>query len=140
MNENCFMGDAGGLNPEIRAILQYNTSAGLPNTTAWNETMDSKCVDLNLTELVPLSPKPAMPPTSDLFVRIDVSFQTVAGDLNFGFMNSTSWIPLNNSNILLKSASDAATSIQGIDQSFDIKNQFVYAIPTIKTVEYISCL
>src|ERR1700731_4934330 len=87
MNTNCFNGDTSNLNPDVLAILQYNTTEiSIPNTTTWDASMDPICQDLNLTELVPLQPE--IVPTAGTFVRIDVSFQTKAADLNFGFMNN----------------------------------------------------
>jgi Multicopper oxidase len=137
MNTNCFNDMNDQLDPMVLAILQYNTpSISVPNTTAWDNTMDVICRDLNLTELVPLNPEPL--PESDLQVRIDTSFQTRAADLNFAFVNSTSWIPLNGTNILQKVAfTDGNYSVQGVDSAdFPIASQFVYSIPDIKTVEY----
>ena len=139
MNTNCFNNDNEQLDPTILGILQYNTTGiSIPNTTAWDNTMDVVCRDLNLTELVPLNPEPV--PESDLFVRIDTSFQTRAGDLNFAFVNDTSWVPLNGTNILQKVAFTTGNySVQGLDTTdFPIANQFVYSIPDIKTVEYFS--
>ena len=139
MNTNCFNNDQ--LDPTVLAILQYNTtSISVPNTTAWDDTMDVVCRDLNLTELVPLNPEPL--PESDLFVRIDTSFQTGAEDLNFAFVNSTSWVPLNGTNILEKVASTNGNySVQGIDSTdFPIASQYVYSIPDIQTVEYFPSL
>jgi hypothetical protein len=102
--------------------------------------MDVVCRDLNLADLVPLNPAPV--PEPDMQVRVDVSFQTKAGELNFGFMNSSSWVPLNGTNILTQVSSGALSatgnySVQGVDSSdFSISNQFVYSIQSIKTVEY----
>jgi hypothetical protein len=76
-----------------------------------------------------------------VLVRVDVSFQTKAAELNFGFLNSTSWVPLNGSNILLQVGAGVAAgtgnySLQGVDSSdFSISSQFVYSIPVIKAVE-----
>ena len=137
MNTNCFQ-DSDGLNPLVLGILQYNDTAGLPNTTAWDDTMDVICQDLNLTESSPLNyVNDPMPPTSNIFIRVDVSFQTGAGDLNFGYLNTTSWTPLNDSNILLQSTTQNQTSVLGVDQAFPLNHQLVYSIPTINTVEYI---
>jgi len=141
MNTNCFNHDNDQLDPQVLGILQYNTSLAIPNTTAWDNSMDVICRDLLLTDLVPLENIPV--PEADLFVRVDVSFQTKAAELNFGFMNSTSWIPLNGSDILSQvGAGEAAGtgnySVLGVDSSdFSISSQFVYSIPSIKTVEYI---
>src|SRR5271169_1141190 len=82
MNTNCFNNQNEQLDPDVLAILQYNsTSVSIPNTTSWDQSMDVVCRDLNLTDLVPLNPEPL--PESNLFVRVDVSFQTRAADLNF---------------------------------------------------------
>ena len=137
MNTNCFNQDNDQLDPQVLAILQYNTTGvSIPNTTAWDESMDVVCRDLNLTELVPLNP--AVPlPEATTFVRIDVSFQTRQGDLNYGFLNSTSWFPLNGSNLLEQTSKQAnISSVRGIDSAFPISSQLVYAIPNIETVEY----
>jgi hypothetical protein len=139
MNTNCFNNPNDQLDPQVLGILQYNASLAIPNTTAWDETMDVVCQDLNLTDLVPLDPIPV--PDSDLQVRVDVSFQTRAGELNFGFMNSSSWVPLNGTNIISQVSSGEPSgkgnySVPGVDSSdFSISNQFVYSIPSIKTVE-----
>jgi len=132
MNTNCFQ-SSDGLDPQILGILQYNNSGVLPNTTSWDDSMDTVCRDLNLTELSPLDAR-QMPNTADLTLRIDVSFQTVAHDLNYGFMNSTSWVPLNGSNILGVAGSE--TTVSGVDPNFSLSSQLVYSIPTIQTVEY----
>jgi len=93
-----------------------------------------------LTDLVPLENVPV--PGADVFVRVDVSFQTKAAEWNFGFMNSTSWVPLNGTNILSQvSAGEVAGtgnySVHGVDSSdFSISSQFLYSIPNIQTVEY----
>jgi hypothetical protein len=137
MNTNCMA--YSPLDPLILGILQYNqtTSAGgLPNTTAWDDQQEPVCRDLNVTELSPLNNDIPMPPTSDLFVRIDASFQTGPGELNLAYMNTSSWVPLNNTSVLLKSASEPNTSVLGVDPAFNVKSQFVYSIPTIQTVEY----
>src|SRR5271155_727760 len=100
MNTNCFNQDNEQLDPDVLAILQYNTtSTSLPNSTSWDDSMDTVCRDLILSDLAPLNPAPV--PDSDLFIRIDASFQTRAGDLNNGYMNNTSWVPLTGTNILL---------------------------------------
>lgn len=139
MNTNCFNGDTSNLNPDVLAILQYNTTEiSIPNTTTWDASMDSICQDLNLTELVPLQPETV--PTAGTFVRIDVSFQTKAADLNFGFMNNTSWVPLNGSNILSQVgfANGGNYSVAGVDTTdFPTASQLVYSIPTIQTIEYV---
>ena len=136
MNTNCFNQDNPQLDPQVLAILQYNTtSVSIPNTTAWDETMDVVCRDLNLTELVPLNPTPV--PQSDMFIRIDISFQTKAGELNYGFMNNTSWAPLNGSNLLeLAATQENVSSVQGVDPAFPLSTQLVVAVPQIHTVEY----
>jgi hypothetical protein len=137
MNTNCFNQDNPQLNPDVFAILQYNnTPVSIPNTTAWDDQMDVVCRDLNLTELVPLEPIPLLDPS--LHVRVDVSFQTGAGDLNFGYINATTWVPLNGSNILNQvsiTPNGGNVSTQGIDsKDFNI-NQFVYSLPDVQTVE-----
>ena len=137
MNTNCFNQDNPQLNPDVFAVLQYNTTAvSIPNTTAWDNTMDVICEDLNLTELVPLNPVLPLPQATSMF-RIDISFQTRQADLNYGFMNATTWVPLNGSDVLEQaSAQTNISSVQGIDPVFPISNQLVYAIPNIQTVEY----
>jgi FtsP/CotA-like multicopper oxidase with cupredoxin domain len=143
MNTHCFMGfmpdmDMNPLNPDVLAILQYNTSSlTIPNTTTWDASMDPVCRDLNLTELIPLNPEKV--PDAGTFVRVDVSFQTKAAEMNFGFMNTTSWIALNGSNILSQvgEAKGGNYSVQGVDSTdFALASQFVYSIPTIQTIEY----
>jgi hypothetical protein len=138
MNKNCFNGDTDSLNPDVLAILQYNTSSlTIPNTTTWDPTMDPICQDLNLTELVPLNPEKV--PDAETFVRVDVSFQTKAAEMNFGFMNTTSWIASNGSNILSQvgQATGGNYSVQGVDSTdFTLASQFVYSVPTIQTIEY----
>jgi hypothetical protein len=104
--------------------------------------MNTVCVDLNLTDLMPLNPQPV--PNADTFIRIDVSFQTRAAELNYGFMNSTSWIPLNKSNILQQITTKMGNySTAGVDSTdFSVSSQLVYALPSIQTVEYppLKCL
>jgi len=137
MNTNCFNNDNDQLDPDVLAILQYNTSSVLfPKTTAWDQSMDVVCRDLNLTDLIPLNSEPLLEP--NVFVRIDVSFQTRAAELNFGFMNQTTWVPLNGTNILKQVATTQGNySVQGVDLTdFSIASQFVYSIPDIKTLEY----
>ena len=97
--------------------------------------MDVVCRDLNLTELVPLNPVLPLP-QADTFVRIDMSFQTRAGDLNYAFMNNTSWAPLNGSNILEVFPTQGNVSVSGVDGAFPLTTQLVYAFPQIQTVEY----
>jgi hypothetical protein len=102
--------------------------------------MDVKCVDLNLTDLVPLVSNPA--PPASTFISIDVSFQTGAGDLNRGYMNSTSWVPLNGSNIAKQVVSTNGNyTVAGVDASdFTVSSQLVYSLPVIQTVEYVRFL
>jgi hypothetical protein len=136
MNTNCFNNANSQLDPNVLAILQYNnTSISIPNTTSWDASMDVVCQDLNLSELVPLNPQLLLDP--DLFIRIDASFQTGAGDLNFGFVNDTTWVPLNGTNILNQvSSTQGNYSVQGVDSTdFSIAHQLVYSFPDIKTVE-----
>ena len=127
MNTNCFQ-SSEGLNPDILGILRYNNSVGYPNTTSWDDTMDVICQDLNLTELTP-AVAPSMPSTSSLSVRLDISFQTGAGELNLGYINSTSWVPLNGTDTL----ETFNSTVTGLDIS---GSQQIYSIPTIQTVEY----
>ena len=135
MNTNCFNLDNPQLDPDVFAILQYNTTAvSIPNTTSWDTSMDVVCRDLNLTELVPLNPSPLLQP--DTFVRVDTSFQTRAGDLNYAFMNNTSWAPLNGSNILEVFPTQGNVSVAGVDNAFPLSTQLVYAFPNVQTVEY----
>jgi hypothetical protein len=90
MNENCFSADNPVLNPNVLAILQYNTSSfSVPNTTNWDPEVAPYCVDLNETDLAPLNPLPILEP--DLFVRFDLSFQPRGNDeIEYAFVNS-SW-------------------------------------------------
>lgn len=90
--------------------------------------MDVICQDLNLTELTPAL-APSMPNTSSLSVRLDISFQTGAGELNLGYINSTSWAPLNGTDTL----ETFNSTVTGLDIS---GSQQIYSIPTIQTVEY----
>lgn len=136
MNTNCFNNDNPQLDPDVLGILHYNTTPlSTPNTTSWDESMDVVCRDLDLSELIPLNPLPLLEP--DLFVRIDASFHTVAADLNFAFINGTSWVPLNGTNILEQVGTTQGNySVQGVDTTdFPIASQFVYSFPDIKTVE-----
>jgi Multicopper oxidase len=140
MNTNCFNNDNPQLDPQVLGILQYKSAnPAIPNTTSWDDTMDVICRDLLLADLAPLESVPV--PEADVLVRVDVSFQTKAAELNFGFLNSTSWVPLNGSNILLQVGAGVAAgtgnySLQGVDSSdFSISSQFVYSIPVIKAVE-----
>jgi hypothetical protein len=137
MNTNCFNQDNPQLDPNIFAILQYNTTTvSIPNTTAWDNIMDVICEDLNLTELVPLNPVVPLPQADSMF-RIDISFQTRQADLNYGFMNASTWVPLNGSDVLAQASTQTnISSVQGIDSVFPVANQLVYAIPNIQTVEY----
>ena len=137
MNTNCFNQDNPQLDPNVLAILSYDSEESTPNTTAWDPVMDVICRDLNLTELTPLDPIPV--PTRETFVRIDISFQDIAGDLNYGFLNSTSWVSLNGSNVLNHVAYVPGNySVQEVDSTdFSISHQLVFSVPTIQTVEYI---
>jgi hypothetical protein len=138
MNTNCFSADNPSLNPNVFAILQYNTSSfTVPNTTTWDPVLDPICRDLNLTELIPLDPLPL--PEPDLFVRFDLSFQPRGTDeITYAFVNSTSWVPLNGTDTLAIASNPTGNfSVQGVDSTdFNIQTQFVYSIPEIKTVEY----
>jgi len=136
MNTNCFNQDNPQLDPLVLAMLQYDGSVATPNTTAWDPTMDVVCRDLDLAELVPLIPSPV--PGRETFIRIDISFQTVQNDFNYGFLNSTSWVSLNGTNILdMVAYKPGNYSVQGIDSSdFSIAHQMVFSLPGIQTVEY----
>lgn len=88
MNTNCFNTPSDHSDPQVLGILRCNTSLAIPNTTVWDETMDIVSQDLNLTDLVPVDSIPVSEP--DMQVRVDISLQTKAGELNFGFLNSSS--------------------------------------------------
>jgi Multicopper oxidase len=147
MNTNCFNQDNDQLDPLVLAILEYNSttvatsnSSIIPNTTSWDNntnTMNPICLDLNLTELIPLNPVTV--PSPDTFVRIDISFQTGAGDLNFGYLNSTTWVMLNGTDLvdLVGTSTTSNFSVQGVDSTDFNSHQFVYSLPQVKTVEYI---
>jgi len=137
MNTNCFSADNPALNPDVFAILQYNTvSFTVPNTSAWDPVLDPICRDLNSSELIPLNPPPLLEP--DLFVRFDLSFQPRGNSIDLGIVNGTSWVPLTGTNTLeIASKPNGNFSVQGVDTTdFDTKTQFVYSIPEIHTVEY----
>ena len=140
MNTNCFNQDNPQLNPMVLGVLAYDNNTATPNTQPWfdnGDTMDVVCRDLNLTELTPLNPIPVLDP--DIFVRVDTSFQTGAGDLNFAYINSTTWVSLNGSSILSQAAyaQGGNYSVQGLDTTDFNKNQFVYSLPNVLTVEYL---
>jgi len=139
MNTNCFSAQNPALNPNVFAILQYNTTEfAVPNTTAWDPVLDPICRDLNLSELVPLNPLPILDP--DLFVRFDLSFQPRGNEeITYAFVNSTSWVPLNGTDTLEIASNPIGNfSVQGVDTTdFNTQTQLVYSIPEVHTVEYV---
>jgi hypothetical protein len=141
MNTNCFNQDNPQLDPLVLGVLAYDNKTATPDTQPWiddGDTMDVICRDLNLTDLAPLNPSPVLDP--DLFMRVDISFQTGAGDLNFGYMNSTTWVSLNGSDILSQTAyaTSGNYTALGVDTTDFNNHQFVFSLPNVLTVEYFS--
>jgi hypothetical protein len=139
MNTNCFSAGNPSLDPDVFAILQYNnTNYALPNTSAWDPVLDPICRDLSLSELIPLNPLPL--PQPDLFVQFDLSFQPRgASEITYAFVNSTSWVPLNGTNDLnIASNPNGNFSVLGVDSTDFPSTQFVYSIPEVTTVEYMT--
>ncbi|KAG0003434.1 hypothetical protein BGZ79_000893 [Entomortierella chlamydospora] len=98
MNTNCFNVDNAALNPNTFAIVRYEGAPITENVTSidWSESAwNHICVDLTEDMLKPYYSEPA--PAADTHVYITSSFQTIEADqINRGYMNSTSWVPLAN--------------------------------------------
>ena len=139
LNTFCFA-DNPLLDPAIKGILSYTNTTNTPtnNQSAdWADALDTQCVDLNATTLVPLVAQVA-PPADKMFV-VDASFQIGANAIDHAFINSTSWIPASvptlNQAVAGLAANNATFSSTGLSTAYDTSTQFVIDISDYGVVD-----
>ncbi|KAH9991861.1 multicopper oxidase 2A [Russula vinacea] len=104
LQSDMFLYEQTGQNVDIRGVIRYSDGAktGVPGDTASADPGPgvSGLVDVNgTTALVPLEPSPA--PNATRAAPVTVSFQSTPDGQFLGFMNDTSWEPLNGTSTLL---------------------------------------
>lgn len=96
MITTCFKSPPKTLNTDVLAIVHYEDDhlekpLGLPTSVDWNEKLDDKCKDMNVTQLEPV--EAISPPKADAFFYLRSSFRIGDYRLSRGFLNGSSWRP-----------------------------------------------
>jgi hypothetical protein len=126
MNQNCFAYTNPALNPNVLAAIRYvGAPAVQPNITDASLTDPVDGNDLNPSDLKPLQAIDA--PPYNVSYYIEASFQAITSDrIRRGYMNTTSWSPLQNTTTLQQANAGATT--------FDTSTQFILTPPNNATV------
>lgn len=137
VQSDMFTYDQPGQNLDIRGIIRYNdapSSDGLPgDPSSPDPGPGSDLADADgTTDLTPLVPDPA--PEVTRAYDFTVSFQFVTDAVFLGFMNSTSWDPLQNTTTLLQTAQNPQ-SYTPTGSSIAPDDQFIIAEDDIIAVD-----
>ena len=137
MNTFCFAVSNGVLDADVRALLTYTNNTASPTiSTDWSDAVDVNCIDLNVTEMVPLHIKNA--PPADVIYAITSSFQTGAYALDRAYINGSSWsmssVPTLNQAVSGLHAGNSNFSTAGISSAFSA-NQYVIDVPKSTVVD-----
>ena len=143
----CFAEENPDLEPEVRAIIQYendNVTRGtfkVPQSKDWDETVEVQCKDMNTSELVPVRPI-AAPAKADETFYLRSNFEIGAWRLSRGFFNTSSWRPDVYSpsldrviNFTTHNANFTAQTAGVNDRAFDLSNEMVLQVPGIQTID-----
>jgi len=139
MNTYCYSGPNPVLDPDVRGILSYTNTSSTPGSASidWSTALDLACEDLNDTTLIPTVVETPPPPTN--FYEVTVSFQIGAYALDRAYINSTSWVSMNENPTLNQAvaglhAGNASFSSAGLSSAFGA-SQFVIAVPEVAVVD-----
>ncbi|GKT44845.1 laccase-1 [Colletotrichum spaethianum] len=157
MITHCFASPNPWLDPEVRAVIRYNTPASSndiaardaadvhaePQSKSWDDAIDVDCRDMNTTILRPVEATPAPKITASMFLR--ANFEIGAWRLSRGFFNTSTWHANITSPTLYRlmevSKADNDTLLPpttGVNSfAFDSEKEFVYQTTGIQTVDII---
>ncbi|KAF8853475.1 hypothetical protein BDZ45DRAFT_706949 [Acephala macrosclerotiorum] len=138
---------------EVKAILRYtsrtNSAKGLtsrPTSTAWSESMEVQCKDMNTTTYVPAAFDPA-PVVADHSYYLRSNLEIGDWRLERGFFNTSTFRPNLQQPTLHRTVDgltshnetfDATRSTDGVNSAcYDQKNDFVIQHSGIKVVDLI---
>jgi FtsP/CotA-like multicopper oxidase with cupredoxin domain len=126
MNQNCFTYTNDALDPNVLAAVHYEGANGTqPNSPDPGYVDPVDCLDLDPQDLHPLDGLDAPPYNVSYYV--ESSFQAIKSDrIRWGYMNTTSWSPLQNTSTLQQANAGITT--------FDTSTQFVLTPPDNATV------
>ncbi|KAI9280823.1 Cupredoxin [Umbelopsis sp. AD052] len=126
INQNCLAYTNDALNPVVLAAVHYEGANGTtPNSSDPGYSDPVDCVDLDPSDLKPVDGMDA--PPYDVSYYIEASFQAIREDrIRYGYMNTTSWSPLQNTSTLQQANAGVTT--------FDTNTQFVLTPPDNATV------
>lgn len=145
MVTHCFTTKNSRLQPEMRAILHYNSSEGKalakePTSKDWPEAIEVICRDLNVSALHPVIPM--TPPPADKYMRFDASFMIGDWRLARGFFNQSTWhhnVTSPSLHRFLDTSSANATILKSPiavnNMAFDYKKELVIQTEGIRTID-----
>lgn len=140
MNTNCFAGNNGVLDPDVLALVTYDSKNNTDSPTDsadWADALDEYCVDLNNTLLTPSVTMQA--PPADVLYDIQFSFEIGDDALDRARINGTSWVPdledpTLNQAVTGLHALNSSFSTSGVSSAFSA-NQLVITVPDIQVVD-----
>lgn len=121
INQNCLAYTNPALNPVVLAAVHYEGANGtIPNSPDPGYWDPIDCDDLDPADLKPVDGLDA--PPYNVSYYIEASFQAIKEDrIRYGYMNTTSWSPLQNTTTLQQANAGATT--------FDTNTQFILTPP-----------
>lgn len=142
MFEHCFAEIPETLQPEVKAIVSYSSSAAkTPTSKTWADSPGLECKDMNTTEVSPLHAIEA-PKMADILIPLRSNFEIGAYRLSRGFFNKTSWRPSQTPTLLQAIdglATDNASFVEPqntvLTSAYDIKRQLVVKLDAGKVVD-----
>lgn len=140
MNTYCYVINNPVLNPEVRALLTYTNTTTPPNPSEsvdWSSALELECQDLDPNLLVPSAPQNA--PPADVVYQLDISFQIGAYAIDLAYINSTSWVPLQNTSTVNLAtaglqADNTAFNTTGLSTAYP-SSQFILNPPDMAVVD-----
>ena len=150
MIKQCFVDPPRTLEPEVRAIVNYEQEANIadnePSSMDWDDMTWLQCQDMNATELVPVESM-AAPATADAFFYLRANFEIGAYRLSRGFFNHSSWRANPHSPTLIRAVdglasgntsftSSAEKSVAFVnDVAFDASHELVIQTTGVTTID-----
>jgi FtsP/CotA-like multicopper oxidase with cupredoxin domain len=155
MVTTCFAEQPPEMEAEVRAIIQYTTSASgssispsTPSSKDWADIVELECRDLNTTDLHPVVSMRA-PQTLDATINLRSNFEIRDWRLSRGFINETSWRPnlrspslyraiagLSTNNVSFNAVSEGSTAFVN-DKAFNKNRELVYQTTGIQTLDIV---
>ncbi|UKZ51750.1 hypothetical protein TrVGV298_005514 [Trichoderma virens] len=149
MVTHCFTTKNSRLQPEIRAVIRYDSPESKamdkeptkePTSKDWPEAIEVICRDLNVSALHPVI---AMnPPAADKYMRFDASFMIGDWRLARGFFNQSTWhhnVTRPSLHRFLDASANATTLKSPIavnNMAFDYQKELVIQTQGIRTIDF----